>query len=173
MRGPNGLEVRSYDSGSVGRETIKRRQDALRAAQAAASRGERFVFVYHQSGQGAVEMLPYCPAPGDAIAPNGGKGCGRGDIGDGLYCPEHLADHHPHPETVPCPGCGAEPGEDCVVTFGKDRIRQHRADGTPWLMLWCHEERHESAITMDGRTCAGQASMRAEASTGYEPMTLF
>src|SRR5260370_773931 len=70
MRGPSGFEVRSYDSGAVGRETIKRRQDALRAAQTAASRGERFVFVYHQSGLCAVEMLPYCPASRAPIPPD-------------------------------------------------------------------------------------------------------
>ncbi len=174
MKGYNGFEVRSYDSGATGRETFKRHGDALREAQAAAARGERFVFVYHQKGLGAVEMLPYCPGDGDAIAPNGGKGCGRGDIGDGWYCPEHLATHHPEPESVDCPRCGAEPGGDCVVTFGSDHVRQYRADGTPWFMLWCCEERHQAAIKADGRTCAGQATKQTvEVVTKYEMVPLF
>ena len=148
----SGFEVRS-SSGNHG-EAHGKHADARREAETIAALGERFVFVYHRRGLGVVEILPFCPAPGDAIAPNGGKCCGRGDIRGGLYCPDHLVSHHPEPQSIPCPDCGAGQGMDCVVTFGSDRVRQTRLDGTPWVMLWCHEERHQAAIAVDGRTCA-------------------
>ena len=94
------FEVRSFDGTHGGHAS---RADALAEAQTVAATGERFVFVYHRRGLGAYELVPYCPGRGDAIAPGGGKACGRGDIGDGWYCPVHLADHHPEPESVPMP----------------------------------------------------------------------
>jgi hypothetical protein len=128
------------------------RHDALREAQCAAAAGGRFVFIYHL---GAVELMPYCPGPGSAIAPNGGQACGRGDIGDGLYCPGHLATHHPDPESPGCPECAALPGSGCVATTGRGEVWLEL--GQPRPVLWCHEERHAAAIRADGRTCANSA----------------
>jgi hypothetical protein len=143
------FEVRSFD-GTHGSHA--KHADALTEALAVAAAGERFVVIYHSRGLGAYELVPYCPGAGDAIAPNGGRACGRGDIGDGWYCPVHLAGHHPDSESVPCPLCHAGPGADCLVTAG----------GSVWIgpagrpkpMLWCHDERHQAAIAADGRTCA-------------------
>ena len=144
------FEVRSFD-GTHGCHA--KHPDAFREAKAVAAKGERFVFIYHKRGLGAYELVPYCPGHGDAIAPNGGKGCGRGDLRNGLYCPVHLADHHPAPESASCPRCHAHPGDYCLVTAGGNVWTA--PDGKPRAMLWCHEERHQTAIRADGRTCAG------------------
>lgn len=142
--------VGSCDVGAS-RSPHARHPDALREAEAVAAKGGRFTYIYYQRGLGAFELMPYCPAPGDAIAPNGGQACGRGDIGDGLYCPEHLATHHPEPESAGCSECGAAPGSGCVATTGRGEVWLEL--GKPRPMLWCHEERHAVAISADGRTC--------------------
>lgn len=146
------FEVRSFD-GTHG--DSDRRADALREAEAVAAAAGRFVFICHNRGLGAFELLPYCPAPGDTISPNGGTACGRGDVGDSLYCPAHLADHHPEPKLVPCPLCNARAGDDCLVTTGGGNVWT-APDGKPRAMLQCHEGRHQTAIAADGRTLAGE-----------------
>jgi hypothetical protein len=148
--------VRAADGGPYGEHA--RRPDAVREAQQVAASGGRFVVVMGLRS-GAVEaFMPSCLGPGPARDPLGFSGCGRGDVGESLWCPEHAASHHPAPRAAACPRCAALAGEECVAVTGSGEAWRG-PDGQPRPVL-SHEERHAAAIALDGRTCAtwpGQA----------------
>lgn len=138
----SGFEVRSFGGthGSHGKYG-----DALRGAKAAAAAGERFVLIRQSRGMGALELLPYCPAPGTATGPAGNRACGRGDVGDGGWCPDHETTHHPEPGIVACPLCGAPPGTPCLTMTGSGTVWADGGKG-PWPLAGAHEERHAAAL---------------------------